>query len=81
MSEKESVKTNGQEATPRTSRGKKLERRYTGENKKVSAKLSEQELGPRKSSGKSKDDNTNLTLTEGEEVRSPMFVSQVRITF
>ncbi len=52
MSEKESVKTNKKETKPQTSRAKKLERRYTGENKKVNAKLNEQESGPRKSRGK-----------------------------
>jgi len=52
MSEKENVKTNENETKPKTSRTKKLERRYTGENKKVTPKLNEQEAGPRKSRGK-----------------------------
>jgi hypothetical protein len=30
---------------------------------------------------KSKDDNSNLPLTEGEKVRRPEFAAQVRITF
>jgi hypothetical protein len=42
MSEKESVKTNEQ----------KQGRRYTSENKKVTAKLNEQQTGPRRSRGK-----------------------------
>ena len=52
MSEEESVKTNEQETKPNTSRTKKLERRYTGENKKVTQKLNEEESGPRRSRGK-----------------------------
>jgi len=52
MSEEESVKTNEQETKPKTSRTKKLERRYTGENKKVTQKLNEEESGPRRSRGK-----------------------------
>ena len=35
-----------------TSSGKKQQRRITGENKKVTAKLNELETGPRKSRGK-----------------------------
>jgi hypothetical protein len=52
MSEKESVKTNEQETRPQTSRAKKQGRRYTSENKKVTANLNEQEAGPRTSRGK-----------------------------
>ncbi len=52
MSEKENVKNPEQETRSRTSRVKKQGRRYTGENKKVTAKLSEQETGPRRSRGK-----------------------------
>jgi len=52
MSEKESVKTNEKETKPQTSRTKKLEKRYTGENKKVTPNLNEQESGPRRSRGK-----------------------------
>ncbi|MGD0070090.1 MAG: hypothetical protein ABSB71_00820 [Candidatus Bathyarchaeia archaeon] len=52
MSEKESVKTSEQETRQRTSRVIKQVRRYTGENKKVTAKLNETETGPRRSRGK-----------------------------
>jgi hypothetical protein len=52
MTEKESVKNNEQETKPKTSQVKKQERRYTGENKKVTANLNEQETGPRRSRGK-----------------------------
>ena len=52
MSEKESVKNPERETRARTSRVKKQGRRYTGENKKVTAKLNEQEAGPRRSRGK-----------------------------
>ena len=51
MSEKESVKTNEQETKPQTSPVKEV-RRYTGENKKVTAKLNETETGIRRSRGK-----------------------------
>lgn len=51
MSEKESVKTK-KKNKPQTSTAKRLERRYTGENKKVTPKLNEQEAGPRSSRGK-----------------------------
>lgn len=52
MSEKESVKTSEQETRQRASRVIKQVRRYTGENKKVTAKLNETETGPRRSRGK-----------------------------
>jgi hypothetical protein len=52
MSEKESGKTSEQETRQRTSRVIKQVRRYTGENKKVTAKLNETETGPRRSRGK-----------------------------
>jgi len=51
MSEKESVKTSEQETKPQTSPVKEV-KRYTGENKKVTAKLNETETGPRRSRGK-----------------------------
>jgi hypothetical protein len=51
MSKKESVKTSEQETKPQTSPVKEV-KRYTGENKKVTAKLNETETGPRKSRGK-----------------------------
>lgn len=52
MSEKESIKTNEQETKPQTSHVKKQNRRYTSENKKVTAKINEPETGPRRSRGK-----------------------------
>jgi hypothetical protein len=52
MSEKESVKPNEPKTKAQTSSPKKQERRYTGENKKVTAKLNETETGPRRSRGK-----------------------------
>ena len=52
MSEREKVKINNQKTTPHASSGKKHQRRYTGENKKVTANLNEQEAGPRRSRGK-----------------------------
>ncbi len=52
MSDKENVKKNEQETKPRTSHEKKLEKRYTGEDKKVPEKLDEQEAGSRRSRGK-----------------------------
>ena len=51
MSEKESVKTSEQETKPQTSPVKEA-RRYTGKNKKATAKLNETETGPRRSRGK-----------------------------
>ena len=51
MSEKEGVKTCEQETKPQASPVKEV-RRYTGENKRVTAKLNETETGPRRSRGK-----------------------------
>ncbi|MCW4005765.1 MAG: hypothetical protein NWF04_04110 [Candidatus Bathyarchaeota archaeon] len=47
-------------------RGRRQQRRFSGENKKVTPKLNDQQTGPRKSRGKNKDDDTNLPLTEAE---------------
>jgi hypothetical protein len=52
LSEKESVKTDEQKAESQESSERKRVARFTGENKKVTAKLNEQEEGPRKSRGK-----------------------------
>ena len=52
MGEKKSMKTSEQETKQPTSRVIKQVRRYTGENKKVTAKLSETETGQRRSRGK-----------------------------
>jgi len=52
MSEKESRKANEQKTKAQISSAKRKERRYTDENKKVTAKLNEQEAGPRRSRGK-----------------------------
>ena len=51
MSEKENVNDSKQETKPQTSPTKEV-RRYTSENKKVTAKLNETETGPRRSRGK-----------------------------
>jgi hypothetical protein len=52
MGKKEKVKINDQETTPQASSGKKQQRRFTSENKKVTLNLNEQEAGPRRSRGK-----------------------------
>ncbi|MGD0644746.1 MAG: hypothetical protein ABSA75_07565 [Candidatus Bathyarchaeia archaeon] len=52
MSEKENPKVDKQELRPQTSRAIKQVKRYTGENKKVTAKLNETETGPRRTRGK-----------------------------
>ena len=54
MKEEESGKTKEAEKMSRSqsSSGRKQQRRITGENKKVTAKLNEQETGPRRSRGK-----------------------------
>ena len=51
MSEKESVKDSQQETKPQKSPVKEV-RRYTGENKKVTAKQNETETGSRRPRGK-----------------------------
>ncbi len=51
MSEKENVKKTEQETKPRTYE-KKVEKKHTGENKKVPEKFDEQEAGSRRSRGK-----------------------------
>jgi len=52
LNEKEGVKTGEQETKQQPSHVTKEVRRYTGENKKVTAKLSETETGQRRSRGK-----------------------------
>jgi hypothetical protein len=65
VSEKETVKTKDQEATPETMHVKKQVKRYTGEkNKKETPKLNETETGPRKSRGKKQRRQFKLPPTE-----------------
>jgi hypothetical protein len=51
MSEKE-LKINEPEKLPKTTHVKKQQGRYSGENKKETAKLNETETGPRRGRGK-----------------------------
>jgi hypothetical protein len=77
MGEKENVKANPKKTKRQSSGTKKLERRYTRENKKVAPKLNEQDSGPRKSRGKNKGDNSNLLLTEGDKIQSRKLVALI----
>ena len=67
MSEKEKVKINDQETTPQASIGKKHQKRYSGENKKVTVPLNEQVTGPRTSRGKKQRRQQKIARAKGRQ--------------